>query len=114
MPEGEAQNFDANDLAQRDGFDVLADLLNSASGPDRPEPLLKPVSVFDVLTNPAPPPAFVWDDYLPRGVVALWGAHGGTGKSTCALMLSVAVIAGPPDKLRRVFAGPCGQEHQPQ
>lgn len=96
MPEGEAQNFDANDLAQRDGFDVLADLLNSASEPDKPEPLLKPVSVFDVLTNPAPPPAFVWDDYLPRGVVALWGAHGGTGKSTCALMLAVAVVTGRP------------------
>ncbi len=36
MPEGEAQNFDANDLAQRDGFDVLADLLNSASEPSKP------------------------------------------------------------------------------
>ncbi len=96
MPEGEAQNFDANDLAQRDGFDVLVDLLNSTSEPSKPEPLLKPVSVFDVLTNPAPPPAFVWDDYLPRGVVALWGAHGGTGKSTCALMLAVSVVTGRP------------------
>jgi len=96
MPEGEEQNFDANDMAQRDGFDVLADLLNSASEQDKPEPLLKPVSVFDVLTNPAPPPAFVWDDYLPRGVVALWGAHGGTGKSTCALMLAVSVVTGRP------------------
>jgi putative DNA primase/helicase len=47
-----------------------------------------------VLTNPASPPAFVWDDYLPRGVVALWGAHGGTGKSTCALMLAVAIVSG--------------------
>ena len=94
MPEGEEHNFDANDLAQREGGDVLADLLNSASEPDKPEPLLKPVSVFDVLTNPAPAPAFVWDDYLPRGVVALWGAHGGTGKSTCALMLAVAVVTG--------------------
>lgn len=62
----------------------------------QPELLLKSVSVFDVLTNPAPPPAFVWDDYLPRGVVALFGAHGGTGKSTIALMLAVAVVTGRP------------------
>lgn len=64
--------------------------------PPRPEPLLKPVSVVDVLTNPAPPPAFVWDGYLPRGVVALFGAHGGTGKSTIALMLAVATVTGRP------------------
>jgi hypothetical protein len=96
MPEGEADNFDANDLAQRDGYDVLADLLEGASEPPKPEPLLKPVSVCDVLTNPAPPPAFVWDGYLPRGVVALFGAHGGTGKSTIALMLAVATVTGRP------------------
>jgi len=62
----------------------------------QPEPLLKPVSVFDVLTNPAPPPVFVWDGYLPRGVVALMGAHGGTGKSTIALMLGVCAVLGRP------------------
>lgn len=58
------------------------------------EPLLRPVSVSDVLTNRTPPPAFIWSDYLPRGVVALWSAHGGAGKSTCALMLSVSVALG--------------------
>ena len=61
-----------------------------------PEPILKPVSVFDVLTSPSPPPAFVWDGYMPCGVVTLWGAHGGVGKSTCALMLAVAVVTGRP------------------
>lgn len=58
------------------------------------EPLLMPVSVGDVLTNPSQPPRFVWGRYLPRGVVALLGAHGGTGKSTIALMLAVAVASG--------------------
>ncbi|MCO5054434.1 AAA family ATPase [Thermomonas sp.] len=58
------------------------------------EPLLLPVSVGDVLTNPSKPPRFVWGRYLPRGVVALLGAHGGTGKSTIALMLAVAVATG--------------------
>jgi hypothetical protein len=62
----------------------------------QPETLLKPVSVFDVLTHPAPPPAFVWDGYLPRGVVTLFCAHGGTGKSTIALMLAVATVTGRP------------------
>ncbi len=51
--------------------------------------LLKPVSCSDVLTHPEPPPAFIWDGYIPRGVVTLLGAHGGTGKSTIALMLAV-------------------------
>jgi putative DNA primase/helicase len=96
MPEGEPSNFDVWDYAAREGGDALAALLEAATEPPKPEPLLKPVSVFDVLTRPAPPPAFVWDGYLPRGVVALFGAHGGTGKSTIALMLAVATVMGRP------------------
>ena len=60
------------------------------------EPLLKPVSVLDVLINPSPPPEFVWDGYIPRGVVTMLGAHGGTGKSTIALMLAVCAALGRP------------------
>lgn len=41
MPQGEAQNFDANDLAQRDGFDVLAGLLEAATEPPKPAPRYK-------------------------------------------------------------------------
>jgi len=96
MPQDEEQNFDAWDYAAREGGDALALLLESATEPHKPEPLLKPVSVVDVLTHPALPPAFVWDGYLPRGVVALFGAHGGTGKSTIALMLAVATVTGRP------------------
>ena len=59
-------------------------------------PLLKPVSVADVLTNPSPPPGFVWDGYIPCGVVTMLGAHGGTGKSTIALMLAVCAAIGRP------------------
>lgn len=70
--------------------------VTGSDAPVEPAALLKPVSVFDVLTKPAPPPAFVWDGYLPRGVVALFGAHGGTGKSTVALMLAVATVSGRP------------------
>lgn len=93
MPEGEANNFDANDLLQRDGADVLAALLDNAQS-FKPEPLLTPVDVAGVLTRPSPPPRFVWEGYAPRGVVTLLGAHGGTGKSTIALMLAAAVATG--------------------
>jgi len=58
--------------------------------------LLISVSVSDVLKSPSPPPRFIWDDYLPCGVVTLMGAHGGTGKSTIALMLAVQTALGRP------------------
>lgn len=95
MPQGEAANFDANDLAQRDGKEALAKLLAAAQSFE-PESCLKRVSVGDVLSNPSPPPQYVWRGYIPRGVVTLLGAHGGTGKSTIALMLAVAVATGQP------------------
>lgn len=81
------------------GTDTLnkdAASLQAAQPPDLPEPMLKTVSVGDVITNPALPPAFIWDGYLPRGVVALLSAHGGTGKSTIALMLGVCAALGRP------------------
>jgi putative DNA primase/helicase len=96
MPGGWEENSDVSDLAQSQGMDVLEALLHDATEPPRPPPLLKPVSVSDVLTNPASPPQFVWDGYVPRGVVSLLGAHGGTGKSTIALMLSVCAALGKP------------------
>ncbi|MEI8168830.1 MAG: AAA family ATPase [Rhodoferax sp.] len=103
MPEGEANNFDANDLMKREGGDGLAILLEAATELPKPKPpmpeaeaLLKPVSVFDVLSSPSEPPAFVWDGYLPRGQVSLLAAHGGTGKSTIALMLAVCTVLGRP------------------
>ncbi len=96
MPEGWPNNSDVNDLAQRHGADALAQLLEDATEPPKPVPRLKPVSVADVFTNPSPPPQFIWDGYLPRGVVTLMGAHGGTGKSTIALMLGVCAALGRP------------------
>jgi RecA-family ATPase len=56
--------------------------------------LLTPVSVFDVVSHPSEPPAFIWDGYLPSGNVSLFGAHGGTGKSTIGLMLAVCIALG--------------------
>lgn len=78
--------------------DIMEQVLATAERVKKepPPPMLRPVSVADALSNPAPPPAFVWDGYLPRGTVALFGAHGGTGKSTIALMLLVCAALGRP------------------
>jgi len=96
MPEGWPNNSDIHDLSETEGLDIVAALLDSASEPPKLEPLLKPVSVFDVLSHPASPPEFVWDGYLPCGVVTLLSAHGGTGKSTIGLMLAVCAALGRP------------------
>ncbi len=72
------------------GFDEDGVLL------DPPAPKLKIVSVFDVVDNPSPPPQYIWEGYLPQGVVSMLAAHGGTGKSTVALMLAVAAATGRP------------------
>lgn len=77
-------------------FDFSGLFGNIDSGTGEIGPLLKPVSVLDVLTNPSAPPEFVWDGYIPRGVVTILGAHGGTGKSTIALMLAVCATMGRP------------------
>ena len=68
-------------------------------------PSLRLVSIADVLTNPAPPPSYVWDGYIPRGNLTLFAAHGGTGKSTIGLMLAVAAALGRP--LFGVDTAPC-------
>lgn len=94
LPEGLPVNFDANDYAQAEDADELRAILEAAKQPEPPPPLLLPVSVADVIACPSAPPRFIWEGFLPRGEVALLGAHGGTGKSTIALMLAVAVATG--------------------
>ncbi|WP_172437628.1 AAA family ATPase [Acidithiobacillus marinus] len=54
------------------------------------------VDVAGVWDNPSPEPDFVWDKYIPRGHVCLLSGHGGSGKSTAALQLCVAVAMGLP------------------
>lgn len=88
-------------------WDIDADTgeLREGSAQEAQEPRLKPVDVARVLTDPDDPPRFVWGQYLPRGVVSMLGAHGGTGKSTIALMLAVAVASGRGE----LFGQPCDQ-----
>jgi hypothetical protein len=88
MPEGEARNFDANDLAQRDGADVLADLLNSASEPDKPEPKVHPLARYVTIDGTAKPPRWVIPGFIGHGVTVIAGAHG-VGKTTALLPLAM-------------------------
>lgn len=91
---------DFNDLHQTRGITLVAELVANAvqpvqpPAPEPPPPMLKAVSIADLFTNPSPETAHVWGGLVPRGVVTMWGAHGGTGKSMMALMLSVAVAVG--------------------
>ena len=91
---------DFNDLRQLRGTDLVAELVASAvqpaqpPAPEPPPPMLRAVSIADLFTHPSPDIAHVWGQLVPRGVVTMWGAHGGTGKSMMALMLCVAVAVG--------------------
>lgn len=99
MPEGSPRNFDANDYARAEGHDALELLLERAQVPTAHQPAAAPwrvVRVDDLAAAEIPPQAWAWRDYIPSGEVTLLGAHGGTGKSTLALMLAAAVALGLP------------------
>lgn len=92
MPEGEVQNFDANDLAQRDGIDVLAELLEGAQEPAKPEPRYKLLGA-DELRN-LPPLTWRVRGVLPaEGLAALYGPSA-SGKSFLAMDLAAAIAEG--------------------
>ena len=92
MPEGEQNNFDANDLAQRDGGDVLAALLESATKPPQPEPRYKLLGADD-LRN-LPPLAWRVRGVLPAvGLAGLYGPSA-SGKSFLALDMAAAIAEG--------------------
>ncbi|RAR53418.1 UNVERIFIED_CONTAM: primase-like protein [Acidovorax defluvii] len=92
MPQGEAQNFDANDLAQRDGHDVLAGLLEAATEPPKPEPRYKLLGA-DELRN-LPPLAWRVRGVLPAvGLAALYGPSA-SGKSFLAFDMAASIAEG--------------------
>jgi hypothetical protein len=92
MPQGEAQNFDAADLAQRDGHDVLAGLLEAATEPPKPEPRYKLLGA-DELRN-LPPLAWRVRGVLPAvGLAALYGPSA-SGKSFLAFDMAAAIAEG--------------------
>ena len=104
MPQGEVQNFDASDLAQRDGHDVLAALLEAAQEPPKPEPRYKLLTA-DQLRD-LPPLAWRVRGVLPAvGLAALYGPSA-SGKSFLAFDLAAAIAEGSPWFDCRVEAAP--------
>ena len=92
MPQGEAQNFDANDLAQRDGHDVLAGLLEAATEPPKPEPRYKLLGADEL--RDLPPLAWRVRGVLPAvGLAALYGPSA-SGKSFLAFDMAAAIAEG--------------------
>jgi hypothetical protein len=92
MPEGEANNFDANDLMQRDGFDVLAALLEAATEPPKPAPRYKLLGSADL--HALPPLQWRVRGVLPAdGLAGLYGPSS-SGKSFLALDMAAAIAEG--------------------
>lgn len=92
MPHDEPNNFDANDLAQRDGADVLAELLEGATEPPKPAPRYKLLGA-DELRN-LPPLAWRVRGVLPAvGLAGLYGPSA-SGKSFLALDMAAAIAEG--------------------
>ncbi|BAL24014.1 AAA family ATPase [Azoarcus sp. KH32C] len=91
MPADSPQNFDCNDLHQRDGLDALAGLLrNPKMHPARFE-LLTPADLASL-----PPVRWRVRGVLPaEGIAALYGPSG-SGKSFLTLDLLAAVASGRP------------------
>lgn len=92
MPESEPNNFDANDLFCRDGFDVVAALLESATLPPKPAPRYKLLNRDDLAVLPA----LSWRvrGVLPAaGLAGLYGPSA-SGKSFLAFDLAAAIAAG--------------------
>lgn len=112
MPEGEANNFDASDLAQRDGCDALALLLKAAETPPTPTALPahagKPggfefVSARELLIPK--PVYFLIDETIETASLAMLFGAIGSGKSFTAIGWSCAVATGTPWFDREVKQG---------
>jgi putative DNA primase/helicase len=92
MPQGEATNFDACDLAMRDGGDMLAELLDAAREPAPHEPRYKLLSAADL--RDLPPLAWRVRGVLPAvGLAALYGPSA-SGKSFLAFDMAAAIAEG--------------------
>jgi Mrp family chromosome partitioning ATPase len=99
MPEGWPNNSDVNDLAQRDGFDVLEILLSNASDAHEAAPKVHPLARFVDFDGSAAPPRWVLPGFIGHGVLVVAGAHG-VGKTTALLPLALTAAGLHGDDLR--------------
>lgn len=93
MPEGEPQNFDANDLAQRDGHDVLAGVLEDAREP-APPGLPLSVAFADELPEAFTPPDELVEGVLTAGDGSVLYGDSNSGKTFFVIDMAAAVARG--------------------
>lgn len=92
MPPGEADNFDANDLGQRDGLDVVAAILDGATEP----PITYPLSVAfaDELPDNYEPPDELVQGVLTAGDGSVLYGDSNSGKTFFVIDMACAVARG--------------------
>lgn len=93
MPQGEETNFDANDLAQRDGHDVLAGLLEDAREP-APPGLPLSVAFADELPEAFTPPDELVEGVLTAGDGSVLYGDSNSGKTFFVIDMAAAVARG--------------------
>lgn len=104
MPEGWPANSDVGDLAQRDGREALAQLLESAPAPEPRQPRFRLLSGADL--RELPPLSWRVRGVLPaEGLAALYGPSA-SGKSFLALDLAAAIAEGRDWFMHRTQAAP--------
>ncbi len=104
MPDGWPQNSDVNDLAQRDGGDVLAALLEAATEP-APPPLPLSVAFADELPEAFTPPDELVEGVLTAGDGSVWYGDSNTGKTFVLVDLAASVARGVPWMGKRTEPG---------
>lgn len=103
LPECEPDNFDLNDLFQRDGFDTLAALLESAKEP--PVKYHLNVAFADQLPDVYDPPDELVEGFLTAGDGSMLYGDSNSGKTFLVIDMAVAVARGVPWMGRRVEQG---------
>lgn len=101
MPQGWEKNSDVNDLAQRDGHDVLAGLLETAKHP----PLPLGVVFADELANAYEPPDELVQGILTAGAGSMLYGDSNSGKTFFTIDMACAVARGVPWMGRKTEPG---------
>ena len=89
MPDGWEQNADANDYAQREGFDALEAMLHRAKAP-----LANGVVLLNGADLTPQPVSWLWRDWLALGKLHILAGAPGQGKTTIAIAMAATVTSG--------------------
>ncbi len=103
MPDGEVNNFDANDLMKRDGLDVLAALLKSATE----QPVTYPLSVVfaDELPDHYEPADELMEGVFTSGDASVLYGDSNSGKTFLVIDMAASVARGVPWMGKRTEPG---------